>query len=221
MLRRKRQPAPGYGHKVDLWALGCLIYEVITGEPPYLSEDDEEQYRLTLTAPLRFPAEDFGPLSPDVQELLQDLLDRDPSTRCSHNLLQHPWLQAPTRLKAAFNLIHATVHLSASVRDADASLSAEDQPIPDARIEEMEETLNWPEPPDELLLNWPDPEQPATVIYDPHSEAAGARCERAAHMRDVRRARMERGGEGTGDGRLWYGRRSSLLADPESGEPPC
>ena len=41
MLRRKRQPAPGYGHKVDLWALGCLIYEVITGEPPYLAEDDE------------------------------------------------------------------------------------------------------------------------------------------------------------------------------------
>ena len=111
MLRRKRQPAPAYGHKVDLWALGCLIFEVITGEPPYLSEDDEEQYRLTLTAPLRFPAEDFGPLSPDVQELLQDLLDRDPDTRCSHNLLQHPWLQAPTRLKAAFNLIHATVHL--------------------------------------------------------------------------------------------------------------
>ena len=33
LLRRDQKPADSYTFKVDYWALGCLVYELIAGEP--------------------------------------------------------------------------------------------------------------------------------------------------------------------------------------------
>ena len=99
MLRRKKQPAPGYTYKVDHWALGCLIYELLAGEPPFFSDDDEEQFELTLHAELKFPDATFGGVEPQARELLGLLLERDPEARAGDsNVLEHPWLGMPARL---------------------------------------------------------------------------------------------------------------------------
>ncbi|EPQ26284.1 uncharacterized protein PFL1_06219 [Pseudozyma flocculosa PF-1] len=67
----------GYTKAVDWWTLGVLLYEMLTGLPPFYSEDVNEMYRKILQDPLRFGDE----VSPDARHLLTLLLNRDPSQR--------------------------------------------------------------------------------------------------------------------------------------------
>jgi serine/threonine protein kinase len=67
----------GHGKAVDWWSLGILLYEMLTGLPPFYSENINEMYELILRSPLRFP----DSVSPAARSLLKGLLDRDPAKR--------------------------------------------------------------------------------------------------------------------------------------------
>lgn len=67
----------GYTKAVDWWTLGVLLYEMLTGLPPFYSEDVNEMYRKILQDPLRFGDE----VSRDARSILTLLLNRDPGKR--------------------------------------------------------------------------------------------------------------------------------------------
>ena len=50
----------GYSQVVDWWTLGVLLYEMLSGLPPFYSEDINEMYNRILNDELKFPA-DFSP----------------------------------------------------------------------------------------------------------------------------------------------------------------
>ena len=84
----KTQHVAHYSERVDLWALGCVIYELLSGEPPFLSEDDDELYSLILTREPAFPQETFGLVSEQAKDLLRALLHRDPQQRLAGDALK-------------------------------------------------------------------------------------------------------------------------------------
>jgi serum/glucocorticoid-regulated kinase 2 len=45
----------GYTKAVDWWTLGVLLYEMLTGLPPFYSENTNEMYRRILEDELVFP----------------------------------------------------------------------------------------------------------------------------------------------------------------------
>lgn len=56
----------GYTKNVDWWTLGVLLYEMLTGLPPFYDENTNEMYRKILQDDLRFPDD----MSDEAQSLL-------------------------------------------------------------------------------------------------------------------------------------------------------
>ncbi|KAF8685713.1 Pkinase protein [Rhizoctonia solani] len=81
----------GYTKSVDWWTLGVLLYEMLTGLPPFYDENTNEMYRKILQDPLRFGDE----IGPDARSLLTGLLTRDPAARLGVNgaedIKKHPF----------------------------------------------------------------------------------------------------------------------------------
>ncbi|KAG0204486.1 hypothetical protein BGX28_003580 [Mortierella sp. GBA30] len=71
----------GYTKTVDWWTLGVLLYEMLTGLPPFYDENIHEMYRKILQDELRFPDE----VSAEARSLLSALLTRDPNQRLGNN----------------------------------------------------------------------------------------------------------------------------------------
>jgi len=79
----------GYGKAVDWWSFGTLVYEMLTGLPPFYSEDVQHMYTKIMTAELEIP----DTMSPEAGDLLTKLLDRDPDTRLQdpREIRKHPF----------------------------------------------------------------------------------------------------------------------------------
>nr|CAH8842034.1 unnamed protein product [Trichobilharzia regenti] len=68
----------GHGKAVDWWSLGTLIFDMLSGAPPFSQEESREATtHKILTAPLRFPPS----FSSEVISLIRGLLRRDPNER--------------------------------------------------------------------------------------------------------------------------------------------
>ncbi|KAJ1554756.1 Serine/threonine-protein kinase stk11, partial [Cladochytrium tenue] len=79
------------GSKVDVWAAGVTLFNMLTGRYPFESEDDGnllDLYDKISTAALVLPPE----LDPDLAHLLQGMLARDPAARLAvAEIKVHPW----------------------------------------------------------------------------------------------------------------------------------
>lgn len=63
----------GYTNTCDFWSLGCIIYEMLVGYPPYYSRDKKLMIKNRIEKPIPYP----GYLSPPAVHLLQGLLQVD------------------------------------------------------------------------------------------------------------------------------------------------
>lgn len=73
-----------------------LLYEMLTGLPPYYDENTNEMYRKILSEPLHFPGPEIVPLP--AKDLLTQLLDRRPEHRLGakgpSEIKAHPFFNA-------------------------------------------------------------------------------------------------------------------------------
>jgi serum/glucocorticoid-regulated kinase 2 len=66
----------GHGKGADWWALGTLVFEMLTGLPPYYDTNVQRMYHKILHEPLRFPKGDRLALSENATNLLRGMLER-------------------------------------------------------------------------------------------------------------------------------------------------
>ena len=64
----------------DLYALGCVLYEMIAGVPPFLGESPEKTVMMHLRSPVPSLA-DKGLAPPDLDAIVMKLLAKDPKQR--------------------------------------------------------------------------------------------------------------------------------------------
>ncbi|ORX97375.1 kinase-like protein, partial [Basidiobolus meristosporus CBS 931.73] len=66
-----------YDKTVDWYCLGAVLYEMLSGLPPYYSPDNSDMYERILSERLRFPPN----ISSTTRSFISRLMDRNPKTR--------------------------------------------------------------------------------------------------------------------------------------------
>jgi serine/threonine-protein kinase len=75
---------PAIDHRTDLYAFGCLAYELFAGAPPFTGSDRLEIIAAKLNAPLK-PLREHRPDVPEaLAQLIARCLEKDPSARPAH-----------------------------------------------------------------------------------------------------------------------------------------
>ncbi|KAJ8470025.1 hypothetical protein ONZ51_g8601 [Trametes cubensis] len=81
----------GYNKTIDWWTLGVLLYEMLSGLPPFYDENTDSMYQKILHDPLVF-GDDIGA---EARSILTGLLTRDPTQRLGVNgaeeIKSHPF----------------------------------------------------------------------------------------------------------------------------------
>lgn len=90
----------GHGFAVDWWTLGILIYEMITGRPPFMNANHHRLGVLIRQGVIIFPdpVRHGIPMSEELKDLITKLLDKDPKTRIgskndADEIVNHPWFK--------------------------------------------------------------------------------------------------------------------------------
>ncbi|XP_018431419.1 PREDICTED: serine/threonine-protein kinase 36-like, partial [Nanorana parkeri] len=79
-----------YDHRSDLWALGCIVYELLVGTPPFYTHNIFQLVSIITQQPVRWPKE----VSAELKDFLQGLLTKEPTLRLSWpDLLRHPFIK--------------------------------------------------------------------------------------------------------------------------------
>jgi len=80
-----------YTKSIDWWSVGTLIFEMLTGLPPFYSQNEEQMYEKILKLDLTYPPY----LGPEVVDLIKRFLIRDPLRRLQdpEEIKAHPWFK--------------------------------------------------------------------------------------------------------------------------------
>eukprot|EP00754_Rhynchopus_humris_P018270 Rhum_TRINITY_DN14598_c20_g1::Rhum_TRINITY_DN14598_c20_g1_i1::g.100932::m.100932/K06228/FU; fused len=79
-----------YNHTADLWSLGCILYELFYGVPPFYTNNIYSLIHLIIKDPVKFPEQ----ISPPFRSFLKGLLNKHPSSRLDWpHLLEHEFVR--------------------------------------------------------------------------------------------------------------------------------
>ena len=78
----------GHDEHIDIWCIGCLMYELLTGSPPFSGPNKEGLMLNILHMKINYPKH----MNADAKDLLQKILIQEPNQRISLvEMLKHPF----------------------------------------------------------------------------------------------------------------------------------
>lgn len=84
-----------YSKSVDMWALGCVLYTLLCGFPPFYDESIEVLTEKVAEGQYTFLSPWWDDISQSARDLIEHLLAVDPRKRYTiKEFLAHPWIRA-------------------------------------------------------------------------------------------------------------------------------
>ena len=78
---------------LDIWAMGCILYALVTGTLPYKGSTTKSTIDKIKNMPVVFPEGFDRSLSEEIKDLIFRCLDKNPKTRITMNeMADHPWV---------------------------------------------------------------------------------------------------------------------------------
>lgn len=83
-----------YSKSVDMWALGCVLYTLLCGFPPFYDESIQVLTEKVARGQYTFLSPWWDDISKSAQDLVSHLLTVDPEKRYDiREFLNHPWIR--------------------------------------------------------------------------------------------------------------------------------
>ena len=83
-----------YSKSVDMWALGCVLYTLLCGFPPFYDESIQVLTEKVARGQYTFLSPWWDDISKSAQDLVSHLLTVNPDKRYTiHEFLNHPWIR--------------------------------------------------------------------------------------------------------------------------------
>ncbi|KAF9149878.1 hypothetical protein BG015_008311 [Linnemannia schmuckeri] len=84
-----------YSKSVDMWAMGCVLYTLLCGFPPFYDESIQALTEKVARGQYTFLSPWWDEISYEVKDLITHLLCVDPNERYTiDQFLAHPWIKA-------------------------------------------------------------------------------------------------------------------------------
>jgi serine/threonine protein kinase len=81
MAPEQARAAGAIDHRADLYSLGCMLYEMLVGRPPFVAEGAGEIIALQMFAPPEPPRNLLTALTPELDAIVLRLLEKEPHDR--------------------------------------------------------------------------------------------------------------------------------------------
>ena len=83
-----------YDQKCDVWSCGVIMYILLCGYPPFNGNTNNDIYNAIKNNLPYFHGEDWKEITPEAIDLLQNMLNKNPSKRFSaEKCLNHQWFK--------------------------------------------------------------------------------------------------------------------------------
>ncbi len=94
-----------YEKSVDSWSLGCILYTILCGFPPFNGLNDKEVAKNIAKGWFTFVSPWWDDISYEAKHLVTKLLDINPKKRwTSAQLLHHPWIKGEKMIRSESEL---------------------------------------------------------------------------------------------------------------------
>lgn len=94
-----------YSKSVDIWSLGCFLYTILCGFPPFYDDDSHKLTKKILNGNYTFLKPWWDEISIEAKDLISKMLVIDPNNRITiEEIFNHPWCKNETFSDGYFNV---------------------------------------------------------------------------------------------------------------------